>query len=111
MADETVMKMPPDVKAKWLEALRSGRYKQGQGELRTVDNCFCCLGVLCDVLDPNGWNDQRDHEYDNDISGGSLSLTMNHNFVGVGDEGTLIEMNDTEHKSFAQIADYIESNL
>ena len=33
---------------RWVEALRSGKYKQGAGQLRTGDS-FCCLGVLCDL--------------------------------------------------------------
>jgi hypothetical protein len=37
------------VKTKWLKALRSGKYKQGRGQLRTPDDRFCCLGVLCDL--------------------------------------------------------------
>ncbi len=40
------------IKAKWVEALRSGEYKQGKGVLRGSDMTkptYCCLGVLCDV--------------------------------------------------------------
>ena len=33
----------------WVDALRSGKYKQGRRALRNVDNEFCCLGVLCDI--------------------------------------------------------------
>lgn len=40
--------MNPIIKAKWVEALRSGEYKQGQAALRHADH-FCCLGVLCDL--------------------------------------------------------------
>lgn len=40
--------MKAEIKTKWLEALRSGKYKQGQIHLRTGDN-FCCLGVLCEL--------------------------------------------------------------
>lgn len=36
-------------KARWLEALRSGEYEQGQDALRSVDDKFCCLGVLTDI--------------------------------------------------------------
>jgi hypothetical protein len=42
------MNMKPEIKAKWVEALRSGEYKQGKG-LLAEDNKFCCLGVLCEV--------------------------------------------------------------
>ncbi len=34
----------------WLEALRSGNYQQGNGQL-SVCGCDCCLGVLCKVQD------------------------------------------------------------
>ncbi len=36
------------VKQKWVEALRSGKYKQGRSVLRS-ESGFCCLGVLCDI--------------------------------------------------------------
>lgn len=41
-------KMNPEVKQKWIDALRSGKYEQGSGKLRTP-NGYCCLGVLCDL--------------------------------------------------------------
>lgn len=40
--------MNPDVKTKWVAALRSGEYKQGTEHLHSGDS-FCCLGVLCDL--------------------------------------------------------------
>lgn len=40
--------MNPTIKEKWVAALKSGRYKQGIGSLKTGDQ-FCCLGVLCDL--------------------------------------------------------------
>lgn len=39
------MKMPRELKEKWIEALRSGKYKQGYGVLKTKGE-YCCLGVL-----------------------------------------------------------------
>jgi hypothetical protein len=42
-------KMNKRIKARWVKALRSGRYKQGRNMLRTDDGKFCCLGVLCDL--------------------------------------------------------------
>lgn len=49
--------MNPDIRTLWLEALRSGRYLQGQNllcyvpdfEEPDVDRQYCCLGVLCDL--------------------------------------------------------------
>lgn len=41
---------------KWHDALLSGKYYQGSGELRSSESHFCCLGVLCDVLEPSRWS-------------------------------------------------------
>jgi hypothetical protein len=45
--------MKADIKTRWLEALRSGRYTQAKGALRkdALDGtpAFCCLGVLCEL--------------------------------------------------------------
>ncbi len=41
-------KMNPEVKQKWIGALRSGKYEQGTEKLRSVSG-YCCLGVLCDL--------------------------------------------------------------
>jgi hypothetical protein len=43
--------MDAQLKAKWVEALRSGEYKQAKGKLHdTKNDAFCCLGVLCKVM-------------------------------------------------------------
>lgn len=46
--------MDKRIKAKWLRALRSGKYIQGDGALRRGSDggtyiTHCCLGVLCDI--------------------------------------------------------------
>jgi hypothetical protein len=48
LSSEEEMKMNPEVKARWVAALRSGEYLQGTSTLRIGDQ-FCCLGVLCDI--------------------------------------------------------------
>jgi len=56
-------KLDPEIKAQWINALRSGDYDQGQGRLRKPgsdihdelsDDKFCCLGVLCDLQEKAG---------------------------------------------------------
>jgi len=42
-----------EVKTLWLDALRSGKYRQTRNTLRRGDS-FCCLGVLCDVAVKSG---------------------------------------------------------
>jgi hypothetical protein len=39
---------------KWVEALRSGEYRQGKGHLTVLDSeeqerSYCCLGVACEI--------------------------------------------------------------
>lgn len=47
--------MNPEIKARWLAALRSGEYKQGPGVLRNRDeDTYCCLGVLCELAVQEG---------------------------------------------------------
>ena len=45
--------MKIDIAKQWVDALKSGIYKQGQGKLHATDikgECmYCCLGVLCDL--------------------------------------------------------------
>ena len=43
-------KMKPEIKKLWVDALRSGEYKQAREVLRTNGGTsFCCLGVLTDL--------------------------------------------------------------
>lgn len=50
--------MKEDVKKLWVEALRSGEYSQGYGQLKLVGPegsvKHCCLGVLCEVAVKQG---------------------------------------------------------
>lgn len=47
--------MNKDIKSKWLEALKSGKYTQTAGYLNRGDNHMCCLGVLCDISGEGAW--------------------------------------------------------
>lgn len=40
--------MNSQIKQKWVDALRSGKYPQDTGVLRSTVG-YCCLGVLCDL--------------------------------------------------------------
>lgn len=45
----------------WLEALKSGKYKQGKGKLGNDEMGYCCWGLGCKLAkidyDPtDGWN-------------------------------------------------------
>ena len=126
-------KLDPEFKRKWVAALRSGEYQQGSGSLKAAGNggtlaapttefLLCCLGVACDVYNPNGWVECAD-EVDNydwqfpevDLDAGELQVCeYNENtlpFISVHDASTLISMNDDDGANFEVIADFIEENL
>ena len=46
--------MKTELVKKWTTALESGEYEQGIGKLRSPDDKYCCLGVLCDIMEQNG---------------------------------------------------------
>ena len=51
--------MKKELKQRWVDALRSGDYPQTQCEL-TNGAGFCCLGVLCDIVDDTKWKKSED---------------------------------------------------
>jgi hypothetical protein len=49
--------------AKWIVALRSGKYKQTRGKLRArAGGAMCCLGVACDVSGLGHWEAAQEGE-------------------------------------------------
>jgi hypothetical protein len=52
------------IKAQWIKALRSGDYVQGRGALRSEDNRYCCLGVLCELAVSAGVLSEADTSLD-----------------------------------------------
>ena len=108
--------MKPALKKKWVEALRSGDYKQGKGRLRRADeshldmpDAFCCLGVLCQVSNPDGWTKTDVYRYSN--QGGMFNAHFSRE-IGLPYDMVvdLVIMNDTG-KGFGTIANWIEKNL
>lgn len=41
--------MDRHIAERWVQALRSGQYKQGTDALHPSADTYCCLGVLCDL--------------------------------------------------------------
>lgn len=115
--------MDQQVKQRWLNALRGGDYKQGRYTLRRPGNTvsedtYCCLGVLCDVVDSSRWISQSwDGEpspFAYGHSGNSHSLDDEAmTIAGVNDDDVeiLMNLNDFQLRSFGEIANYVEANL
>lgn len=102
--------MTPEDKKKWVDALRSGKYVQGHGCLRSDDQ-YCCLGVALDVLHPEKWRKVQNRWRDVDRDDDQLLSDATIEIIGFSDDqGTLAEMND-DGTPFAEIADWIETNI
>lgn len=104
-------KLPKKFKAKWLEALRGGEFKQGAGQLYSPDDgSYCCLGVACRVAGKS-LNDITGSFILGNIKKG-VPKVLHYNPEMFMDAPTrLAEMNDNGSRSFDEIADYIEINL
>ena len=109
-------------KAKWIAALTSGEYTQGKGALRTVyqdHSKYCCLGVLCNLVDSTKWKNVNklvygrpiDYTYNKQV--GKLSNNMLDDLnISKGSMEYLIVMNDSiRGKDFVTIAKWIKENL
>jgi hypothetical protein len=110
--------MDLEIKRRWVEALKSGKYQQGKKALQT-DEGFCCLGVLCDLYSKEKnipWRNRDNNK--SKIFLGHVGLLPDpvKNWAGlyssrpfVGDR-SLIALND-EGRPFSIIAKLIDSNL
>ena len=97
--------MDATIKAKWVKALRSGAYQQGEHMLKTPDGDYCCLGVLRHLI-----------EGDFDSNEDETFLNERHGLPGIKVQEHLANLNDGtgawyERFTFAEIADYIDANL
>lgn len=119
------------VAEKWVEALRSGKYKQGRGylgDLSGEDASFCCLGVLCELAVAEGVItrscDGKRLAYDDNITSlpkSAVAWAGMRNCVGyversdmgmtaLGNGFDLITLND-DGSSFDEIASMIEQHV
>lgn len=124
-AHEKTITMPRPLLDKWLVALRSGEYDQAKQTLREYGHeagayGYCCLGVLIDVVEPDGFEAYAAMHKGNDLPAWSWITGNGINFVNAyGSNGSVVpylpklgrsaaQANDIG-KSFAEIADAIEA--
>lgn len=112
--------MDKELKKKWIDALRSGKYRQGTGRLiRTgiSENEYCCLGVLCSVMgmeeEGDVFRDKTTHlGYETALAelAEQLGLEKKVSLKGVQTDlqDKLINMNDSLGWNFEKIANYLE---
>lgn len=117
--------MDEAIKVRWIDALLSGDYRQGEGWLRSREK-FCFLGVLCDLAAKEGvgqW-DQWDGNAclclfvtDDDYWWATCLPTSVISWAGLSHQrqekeilGWLVDMND-RGTPFEEIADIIKDKL
>lgn len=104
-------KLPPRFKAKWLSALRSGKYEQSFGHLYDNNGKYCCLGVAAKAC---GISNKSIVKKGNNILNFEflslkkipLSLISNKKL-----QIQLTRMNDNKKYSFREIATWIDKYL
>lgn len=91
--------LPRDFAEKWVKALRSGEYKQGEGQYYNPSiDCYCAIGV--------GYTAN-----DIELSESGQTVVNNDYRVITGNIfDALMDLNDFDNKSFPEIADWIEAN-
>jgi hypothetical protein len=99
------------LKTKWVAALRSGDYKQGTGVLRRNDDTFCCLGVLCDIINPKKWQTEPLRFTFEEKSTEPPDSVTDAAQLDAADIGVLIGLNDARGCSFNKIAAHIEREM
>jgi hypothetical protein len=113
------------LKTDWVTELKSGKWIQGTdyleqiayGEDKSNDKTvYCCLGVLNNIapLKSNDLHNLRYISNDPDLiakSDPKLDYYWGFLFVSETSQEELVILNDTEEKSFKEIADYIEKNV
>lgn len=108
--------MDAEINARWVEALRSGKYKQGNAGLHDQeDGTHCCLGVLLytDGRKPVGQAFCRWAVFSYRGAKSSVGLPKQYvRHLGIEDASvqSLMRMNDSG-VPFPKIADWIEGNL
>ena len=97
------MKLNRELMTRWIEALESGRYRQGRNYLKVRDNNrtrYCCLGVL-QKIEPSIPN-QNDIFLKKDAVVKILGCNLNQKELSDMNDGA-----DAEPKSFREIAQHL----
>lgn len=96
---------------RWATALRSGKYRQATGWLRSEDGRgYCCMGVAADLIDPEAWETPSYNDSELSWHGQMGELPpLDLQMIGLtaAEQLVLINLNDNG-RPFGEIADKIE---
>src|SRR5688500_10807660 len=93
--------MTPEIAKKWAKALRSGEYQQTKFYLE-LEGSYCCLGVLSKI---NNWTLGEPSKQTGEER---LAYPETVGAMSQSEEEYFMELNDSLHCSFAEIADEVE---
>jgi hypothetical protein len=117
VTEAPVTKITTEQKNAWIAALRSGEYTQGRGRLHSYvdgEDRYCVLGVLANIIDPEGWQEELGEE-DNDPSPGKVwgdtLVTLPDGILGTENLMKLVSYNDDLDWTFEDMADFIEVSV
>lgn len=117
--------MKEELKQKWVDELRSGKYEQGRRCLKSTQGKYCCLGVLCEISDVGEFDPNDTMQIHTELTYTPVAEGMAFKYEGESGVGVpplrfldhigfvslevyeLAKMNDAG-VSFDKIADYIE---
>ncbi len=114
-------KLEKEFAQKWVDALKSGKYPQGEGYLENDYGQYCCLGVACRMNHPKVdlrhkffIDASKDSKKNKEYITKSLERSMPALLRGVDVDQSFVQkvskMNDDGY-SFDEIADWIENNV
>jgi hypothetical protein len=108
------VKLPVKMKATWIAALRSGKYKQGRNRLarnseKPGEYEFCCMGVL-GISQKRRLKNILNAEFLSEVNLCPAALLAK-DPDGTDMEERLADFNDERGWSFKRIATWIEKNL
>ncbi len=111
--EEKKYRLPKEFANKWLTALRSGEYVQGQGQLYSaVHNSYCCLGVAARIAGES-LKEMDGQTFITESFEGYPEELVNRNPDDLEEPRfctTLANLNDGGDYNFGSIADFIEQN-
>ena len=119
--------MSPDIVKKWVDALESNEYRQTSGCLldKSSDGecAFCALGVLVDLYvratgkewqfdssDTYGYMNGYYMTLPPEVADWADITNTDRNLIEIADNG-VVSMNDSYHKIFPEIAEFIKENF
>lgn len=105
--------MDKDIADKWVDALRSGRYKQTRGRLKARNGAMCCLAVLAVVCGQKFVWDRGLYTLGGTCVGGSLREWSGNPLktsVGAYSGALSLSAENDGGKTFDEIADIIEKH-